>query len=78
MAWLYTTVSFGVITGPALGGMLPRNDLHLDLRFGRFMVDSFSIPFCGGVLRSSHTSRGYPVAGGVNAFIAGGQCEQRG
>jgi hypothetical protein len=78
MAWLCTTVSFGVIAGPALGGMLPRNDLHLDLRFGRFMVDSFSIPFCGGVLRSSHTSRGYPVAGGVNAFIAGGQCEQRG
>jgi hypothetical protein len=50
MAWLCTTVSFGVIAGPALGGMLPRNDLHLDLRFGRFMVDSFSIPFCGGFL----------------------------
>ena len=45
MAWLGTAVSLGVVVGPALGGMLSRRDLHLNLRFGHFMVDSFSIPF---------------------------------
>jgi DHA1 family multidrug resistance protein-like MFS transporter len=45
MAWLGTAVSLGVVVGPALGGMLSRRDLHLNLRFGHLMVDSFSIPF---------------------------------
>ncbi len=45
MAWLGTAVSLGVVVGPALGGMLSRRDLHLNLRFGHFMVDSFSVPF---------------------------------
>jgi MFS transporter, DHA1 family, multidrug resistance protein len=43
-------VSLGVVVGPALGGMLSRRDLHLNLRFGHFMVDSFSIPFFAAAL----------------------------
>ena len=50
MAWLGTAVSLGVVVGPALGGMLSRRDLHLNLRFGHFMVDSFSIPFFAAAL----------------------------
>ncbi len=45
MAWLGTAVSLGVVVGPALGGMLSRRDWHFNLRFGHFMIDSFSIPF---------------------------------
>jgi len=50
MAWLGTAVSLGVVVGPALGGMLSRRDVHLSLRFGHFMVDSFSIPFFAAAL----------------------------
>src|SRR6266511_471502 len=45
MAWLGTAVSLGVVVGPALGGILSRRDWHLNLRYGHFLADSFSIPF---------------------------------
>jgi len=45
MAWLGTAVSLGVVVGPALGGLLSRQDWHFNWRVGHFMVDSFSIPF---------------------------------
>jgi len=45
MAWLGTAVSLGVVVGPALGGMLSRRDWHLNLRYGHFLADSFSVPF---------------------------------
>jgi len=55
MAWLGTAVSLGVVVGPALGGMLSRRDLHLNLRFGHLMVDSFSIPFFAAALLGALT-----------------------
>ena len=45
MAWLGTATSLGVVVGPALGGLLSRRDLHLDVRFGHLILNSFSIPF---------------------------------
>lgn len=45
MAWLGTAVSLGVVVGPALGGLLSRQDWHLNWRIGHFRVDSFSVPF---------------------------------
>ena len=45
MAWLGTAVSFGLVIGPALGGLLSRRDLHFNWSAGHFKVDSFSTPF---------------------------------
>ena len=45
MASLGTATSLGFVVGPALGGMLARNDLHFSTSFWCFMLDSFSIPF---------------------------------
>jgi DHA1 family multidrug resistance protein-like MFS transporter len=45
MAWLGTASSLGFVVGPALGGVLSRRDLHLAVRYGHFMIDSFSVPF---------------------------------
>ena len=45
MAWLGTATSLGFVFGPALGGTLSRRDLHFSLRYGHFVLDSFSIPF---------------------------------
>ncbi|MCI0487403.1 MAG: MFS transporter [Blastocatellia bacterium] len=45
MAWLGASVSLGVVVGPSLGGALARTDLHFSLRYGHFMIDSFSVPF---------------------------------
>lgn len=45
MAWLGTSTSLGVVVGPALGGLLSRNDWHFNWRIGHFTFDSFSIPF---------------------------------
>ena len=45
MAWLGTAISLGFVVGPALGGMLARQDLTFTARYGAFMIDGFSIPF---------------------------------
>ena len=45
MAWFGTAVSFGVVVGPGLGGMLSRRDWHFNWSYGHFMIDSFSTPF---------------------------------
>ncbi len=45
MAWLGTAVSLGFVVGPAIGGTLARTDLHFTVRYGHFLIDSFSIPF---------------------------------
>ena len=45
MAWLGTAVSLGFVVGPALGGVLSRTDLHFSVRYGHFLIDSFSVPF---------------------------------
>jgi DHA1 family multidrug resistance protein-like MFS transporter len=50
MAWLGTTVSLGVVVGPALGGLLSRRDLHFNWSTGHFKVDSFSTPFFAAAL----------------------------
>ena len=50
MAWLATAMSLGVMVGPVLGGFLSRFDLHLRLRFGHFVFDSFSLPFFGAAI----------------------------
>ena len=50
MAWLGTAVSLGFVVGPALGGLLSRTDLHLNLRFGHLLIDSFSVPFFAAAL----------------------------
>ncbi len=50
MAWLGTALSLGVVVGPALGGLLARNDWHFMWTAGHFQVDSFSIPFFAAAL----------------------------
>ncbi len=45
MAWLGTAVSLGFVVGPALGGIFSRTDLHFTVRYGHFLMDSFSVPF---------------------------------
>jgi DHA1 family multidrug resistance protein-like MFS transporter len=45
MAWMGAATSLGVVVGPALGGIFVRKDLHFTMRYGHFMIDSFSIPF---------------------------------
>jgi DHA1 family multidrug resistance protein-like MFS transporter len=45
MAWLGSTIGFGVVTGPALGGFLSRLDWHFQFRFWHFRADDFSTPF---------------------------------
>ena len=45
MAWLGTAASLGVVIGPAIGGLLSRQDLHLNWSAGHLKVDSFSTPF---------------------------------
>ncbi len=45
MGVLNGAASLGGITGPALGGLLARKDLHLSLRFDHFAIDAFSLPF---------------------------------
>lgn len=50
MAWLGTAVSLGFVFGPAIGGMLSRVPLHITIRYGHFLVDSFSVPFFAAAL----------------------------
>lgn len=50
MAWLGTAASLGVVVGPALGGLLSRQDWHFNWSAGHFKVDSFSIPFFAAAL----------------------------
>lgn len=45
MAWLSSSIGFGVVTGPALGGFLSRLDFHFKFIFWHFRVDDFSTPF---------------------------------
>ena len=45
MAWLGTATSLGFVVGPALGGVLSRQDLHFRARVGHLMMDGFSVPF---------------------------------
>jgi MFS transporter, DHA1 family, multidrug resistance protein len=45
MAWLGTATSLGFVVGPALGGVLARQDFHFTARYGHLMIDGFSIPF---------------------------------
>ena len=40
-----TAVSLGVVVGPALGGLLARNDLSFVMSYGGFSIDRFSVPF---------------------------------
>ncbi len=50
MAWLGTAASLGVVVGPALGGLLSRQDWHFNWSAGHFKIDSFSIPFFAAAL----------------------------
>ena len=50
MAWLGTAASLGVVIGPALGGLLSRQDWHINWSAGHFKVDSFSTPFFAAAL----------------------------
>ncbi len=50
MAWLGTAASLGVVVGPALGGLLSRQDWHLNWNAGHFKIDSFSLPFFAAAL----------------------------
>ena len=45
MVWLNTAVALGTVIGPALSGVLTRRDVHVRLRGGHFLFDSFSVPF---------------------------------
>ena len=45
MAWMGTATSLGFVVGPALGGTLVRQELHVTWRYGHMLVDSFSTPF---------------------------------
>ena len=45
MAWLGVATNLGVIVGPALGGLLARPDVHVNVRLWHFTADSFSLPF---------------------------------
>ena len=50
MAWLGTAASLGVVIGPALGGLLSRQDWHFNWSAGHLRVDSFSTPFFAAAL----------------------------
>ena len=50
MAWLGTAASLGVVVGPALGGVMSRQDLHFNWSAGHFRVDGFSTPFFAAAL----------------------------
>ena len=43
MAWFGTSVSLGLVAGPAIAGLLSRPTI--DTGFGPFHIDSYSIPF---------------------------------
>jgi len=45
MAWSGVAISSGVIFGPVLGGLLSQTNVHLELSFGIFHFNRFSIPF---------------------------------
>ena len=45
MAWSGVAISSGVIFGPVLGGLLSETNVHLELSFGAFHFDRFSVPF---------------------------------
>ena len=45
MAWMGTATSLGFVVGPALGGTLVQQELHVTWRDGHLWVDSFSTPF---------------------------------
>jgi DHA1 family multidrug resistance protein-like MFS transporter len=45
MAWFNLASGVGTMIGPALGGLLVRRSIHLELRRGYLHVDAFSIPF---------------------------------
>ncbi|MCA1481186.1 MFS transporter, partial [Bradyrhizobium sp. NBAIM08] len=45
MAWLSSAASLGVITGPALSGLLSATDWHFRWQSGHFRFDGFSVPF---------------------------------
>ncbi|BAU15751.1 major facilitator transporter (plasmid) [Leptolyngbya sp. NIES-3755] len=51
MAWLGTSVSLGVIAGPAFGGLTTREDLHFTLGLFDIKVENYAPPFfLSGVL----------------------------
>ncbi len=50
MAWFGTAVSLGFVVGPALGGTLSQSDLHLNVKFGHLLINSFSVPFFAAAL----------------------------
>ena len=50
MAWLGTAASLGVVVGPALGGLLSRQDWHFSWSAGHFRADGFSTPFFAAAL----------------------------
>lgn len=40
-----TSYSLGIVTGPFVGGVLSKSDLHLYLEFGHFLINDYSVPF---------------------------------
>jgi MFS family permease len=45
MAWLGTSASLGFVAGPALGGLMARDDWHVVISWKHFIFDGFSVPF---------------------------------
>ena len=77
MAWLGTAVSLGFVVGPALGGILSRTDLHFRMRYGHFLIDSFSVPFFAaaflGLLTLFAAMRWLPESLQAHALRAAGE-----
>ena len=45
IAYAGTAYSLGIVAGPFIGGILSRTNLHLNLAFGHFLINDYSIPF---------------------------------
>lgn len=45
IAFAGTSYSLGIVTGPFIGGILSKSDLHLYLEFGHFLINDYSVPF---------------------------------
>lgn len=45
IAYAGTSYSLGIVAGPFIGGILSQTDLHLNFKFGHFLINDYSIPF---------------------------------
>jgi len=45
IAYAGASYSLGVVAGPFIGGILSQTDLHLNFKFGHFLINDYSIPF---------------------------------